>query len=163
MEAHLVFDEMMQQLAKPATQALKGYGKSFADAWLSQRLVEHNLLYYLDFVDKADLVSGMHALLYAYTYPGTYLALMQLSRALFGLDSLVIIDESPALVHLKVVVSNPKFFFAIGDYSHAVSEDFAVAEISLDYVSGDPHAFLQQFLPAGVILGTLEILISMPE
>lgn len=126
--------------------------------WYAQTIAKYQLLGYLEYATPNMLVESMHALFYAFQHSGSREGLAQLCLGLFGHDALVIIDDQPNRVTLDVKVTNEAFFSTLVNPSYTMTnQQLTLVSISLATLSNNPLQFLQQFLPAGVILERLDI------
>lgn len=155
--AHQVVSSIMENEASLMADALYSYGQAMHDSWFSQQILSHQLLGLLQYASPTMLVESMHALLYAYSHPGTREGFAQLCLGLFGRDAIILLEEEPAVVSVDVYIQNDNFSLAIAQDNIALSEDLVLSELSLTEVTRDPKLFLEQFLPAGVILRELQV------
>lgn len=146
-----------------AVEALTAYGMAMHDAWFASKIRDEQMLGLLRYASPDMLIGSMHALLYAYAHPGTREGFCQLCLGLFGRDAIVIIDDEPAIVSVDVYIRNEAFYFAIAESGFAAAMGFALAEISLASLTSDPRSFLEQFLPAGVMLRELNFALGGSE
>lgn len=142
-------------------EAIAG-AEELADApnhiWLAHALIRHQLLAYLEYATPAMLVESMHALFYAFQHSGSREGLAQLCLGLFGHDALVILDDTPNTVSLDITVTNEAFYASLVNPSYSMTnQQYTLVSISLATLSSNPLQFLQQFLPAGVVLQRLDI------
>lgn len=157
---------VINDLTHAQQASLYEYRNAMYHSWFASQIVSHELLALLRYASEESQVASMHALLYAYAHPGTREGLCQLCLGLFGSDSLVIVEEAPAQVYLKIAISNAGFFFTVlgqdasGEVMSVVAGDFTVVAFSLQALSNDPIYFLRQFVPVGVILTGLELTIQ---
>jgi hypothetical protein len=127
--------------------------------WFSKNIAAFGLMAYLEFAPKEHFNQSMKSLAYAFKHAGTREALCQLCLGLFGLNSVIIIDESPNQISLKITNSNSNFNYTVANTDKALaSNDKAIAGTSLKtFTDNDPLAFFKLFIPAGVVLTGLEI------
>ncbi len=146
-------------LITPLADSLAASAKASGHAWFAHAIAKNRLLAYLEFAPPESVVSSLNSLLYAFTHPGTREGLSQLCTGLFGLQSTVFLDDEPNQVGITITNSNDDFLKAIADKRYALSDGvYAQAGTSLEAVVGtEPEMFFKQFLPAGVVLGHLDI------
>ena len=129
--------------------------------WFWKAIVQRNLLRFLQLAVEPTLVSTAENLLYAYTYSGTMEGIVRLCQGLFGLGSVVIIDDStPAVIDVEIQNANINFLYSLSqkDYALAPEAQFAAATSDLAAaVSYDPLQFFRNFLTPGRVLRRVHI------
>jgi hypothetical protein len=154
-----IHTEGNRALIQPLINSLSNSAEASGHAWFARALAQNRLLAYLEFAPAESVVSSLNSLLYAFTHPGTREGLCQLCVGLFGLQSVVLLDDYPNQVGITITNSNDDFLKAVADQTHAISDGiYAQAGTSLqEVVSSDPQYFFKRFLPAGVVIKSINI------
>jgi hypothetical protein len=157
--AHQTVHQLISHLQAGTLASISGYGQAHTDPWFATKIRDLGLLSLLQYAGDEVLVQSMHAILYAFTHPGTREGFCQLCLGVFGKNSLIFLEDGPATLAVRISLQQNSYNFTLASlFGYALAgQEYAVAGTSLARITQDPKLFLQQFLPAGVVLKSLDI------
>lgn len=142
--------------------ALAGLADATHHHWFAREVRDRRLLGYLEYAPDITLVQAMRGLFYALSHSGSREGLCQLIHGIFGVQSVIIIDEEANTLSIEVINAMVSTDYVIASHKsdpmvHA-SKGYAIAGGSLSSVLGnDPAYFFRDFLPAGVVITSFHI------